>query len=309
MAKPKNVSAEHAVGVSILVSVGDILLNIIVAVFTQSAVMLAQALQGAADLTTALLLLIGVKKSDRKADATHPFGFGREVFFWTLLASIFALVVTGGFAITQGVRQILDPQNVMFPLIALGMLSFGFVTNAYSMHVSLRRLGYTLQNADTKATLRRIFHSSLVETKTTLLIDLMGTLSALVGFVSLFIFWLTGEVFFDGIGAVIVGGLIVAGAVLLIYNLRGFIVGISPRPEVINEIKRTTLSVKHVQDVLDLRAITVGSGKIFVVVEVHFADDLNTDEVETTTDRIKQKLKKRLPMITRVQIEAETPEK
>lgn len=308
MYRKKYITAEQSVGTSILVSLSDIVLNLTVAVFTQSAVLLSQALQGLADLTTALLLLVGVKRSKRIADAKHPLGFGREVFFWSLLAGIFALVVTGGFAVAQGINQLINPNNIHYRYLALMMLSFGLVTNAYSMHISLKRLGMTFKTADAKLALKRIVQSSLVETKATLLVDTMGTLSAIVGFVSILTFIITGEVIFDAIGAITIGMLTISGAGFLIFNVRDFIIGISPSKEVIEKIKSVTLSVKGVQDVLDLRVLTIGSGKLLVIVEAHFADNLNTDQIELITDKIKDRLKKQITAVHTVQVEAETPE-
>ncbi len=308
MSKVKYVSAEQSVGTSILVSLSDIVLNLIVALLTHSTVLLSQALQGAADLVTALLLLVGVKRSNQAADARHPLGFGREVFFWSLLASIFALVVTGGFAVIKGFQQLINPNEISYQYLALGMLFFGFTTNTYSMRVSLKRLGSTMSNTDAKTMLKRIVQSSLVETKTTLLIDTMGMLSALIGLISIGAFIITGQELFDGIGAILVGFLTISGAGLLIINVRDFIVGISPRQEIIDDIRSTALSVKCVNDVLDLRALTIGSGKLLVILEVHFADNLKTDQIEVITDQIKKKLITKIPAIHQVQVEAETPE-
>lgn len=308
MGSKKYISAEQSVGTSIIVSLSDIVLNLVVAVITQSAVMLSQALQGTADLVTALLLLVGVKRSHRSADARHPLGFGREVFFWSLLASIFALVVTGGFAIINGLDQLINPGVIHRQFLAFGMLCFGLITNAYSMSISLKRLGMTPKTADAKITLKKIMQSSLIETKTTLLVDTMGTFSAIIGLVSISAFLITGEIFFDGIGAILVGALTVSGAGLLIHNVRDFIVGISPHQDVIDTIKAAALSVKHVQDVLDLRVITIGSGKLLVIVEIHFADDLTTDQIESITDKVKVAIRETTPTAHTIQVEAETPE-
>lgn len=308
MKAKRTISAEQSVGTSIIVSVGDIIFNIVAAIATNSTVMLSQALQGGADLTTALLLLVGVKRSKRAADHSHPLGFGREVFFWTLLAGIFTLVITGGFAVSQGIKQVISQEQLSFPLVALGMLGFGLITNTYSMRISLKRLGAGFGDTDFKTVLHRIVNSSLIETKTTLLVDLMGMLSALAGLIAISLFIITGDPIFDGLGAILVGFTTMAGAVLLIYNLRDLIVGVSPRQDVIEQIKAEVLAVQFVQDVLDLRVITIGSGKLLVIVEVHFADKLETDDIERITDMIKLKLKQTIPEINRVQVEAETPD-
>lgn len=301
----KQISAIRTVTTSIVVSAGDILLNLAVAIATGSVVMLAQALQGMADMTTSLLLLLGVKLSKRKTNPSHPLGHGREVFFWTLLASIFALVVTGGFAIYRGIDQIVSPAPIENIGLAYAMLSSGLVANAYSLSISLRRLSYGNRKS---SFFRYLLSSSLVETKTSMLVDLMGTLSAFLGLIAIILLDITNNVVFDGIGAVSVGLMTSAGAGMLIYNLRGFIVGQSPGQEIIEQIRQTAMEFRQVNDVLDLKAVTIGSGQVMAILEIHFIDGLSTDDIEKITDSIKERLRKRVPSLKRVQIEAETPE-
>lgn len=300
----QKISATRAIVTSIAVSIGDIALNLFLAVISGSTVMLAQALQGTADLTTASLLMIGVRNSKRTPDARHPFGFGREVFFWALLASVFALVVTGGLAILRGVQQIADPSELSNTTWAIVVLVFGLATNGYSLSVSVRRL---LAGAKRHTILDYLLHSSLVETKASLLVDLMGTLSAALGLMALVLYRLTGNAVFDGIGAAGVGVLTAIGALFLLYNLRGFIVGISPSQDTIERIRSLAMGFREVQDVLDLRAVTIGSGQIFVILELHFQDELSTNQLERSIDDIKARLQDELPTIARVQIEVETP--
>lgn len=305
MPRNSQISSTRAVGTSILVSLSDVLLNLAVALITGSVVMFAQALQGLADLSSVALLLVGVKQSSKPATPVHPFGYGREVFFWTMLASIFTFLVTGGWAIIRGISQIINPGSIEFVGLAIGMLIFGLVTNFYSLSVSARRL---LGSTKGNKVLQHLFHSSLVETKMTLLVDLMGTIAALVGLIALGLFQFSGNIIFDGIGAATVGTFTAIGAGLLVYNLRGFIIGQSPSLEVLERIKHLTTSVNGVNDVLDLRAAAIGSGKFLVILEVHFQDGLTTDDIEKTTDKIKDLLISSMDVISQVQVEAETPD-
>ncbi len=305
--KPR-ISAKKSIITSIVVSIGDIVINLTLALITNSTVMLSQALQGFADLTTTGLLLVGVHRSNKKADKIHPFGFGREIFFWTLLASIFAFVVTGLYAVMQGIEKIKDQIPLHYSGLALMALLFGLCTNAYSMHVSLTRLGADIKKVTTINLIKRIYSSSLVETKTTLLVDFMGTVSAAIGIFSISLYISSGEVLFDGLGAILVGIMTMTGAAFLIFNLKDFIIGKSPRQEVVLKIRKAALSVNGVIDILDLRAVTIGSNKYLVIIEVHFEDDLTTDKIEKITDKIKLKVRKSSPSVELVQVEAETPD-
>ena len=305
MPKSSTISAKRSIITSIAVSISDITLNLIVAAITGSNVMLAQALQGSADMVTAILLLIGVKGAKRKASSDHPLGYGREVFFWTLLASIFAFMVTAGLAILNGVRQIIEQTPLTDVNLALLMLVFGLASNAYSFSVSYRRLAARRNH---RSFMLYIIRSSLVETKTSLLVDFMGTASAALGLLALGLYQITGESLFDGIGAVAVGILTAIGSGFLIYNLRGFIVGQSPNHEMIERIRSAALSVSHVQSVLDLRAVMIGSNQVMAIIEVHFDDGLTTDDIERITDDVKEQVLACDQAVVQVQVEAETPD-
>jgi len=301
----KPISEFRTVITSSLVSVADVSLSITVAIITGSSVMFAQGLQGLADLITTTFLLLGVKRSRRAASPSHPFGYGRELFFWVLIASLFAFLVSGGFAIYRAVQQLIEGTPIDSVNLALATLAFGVLTNGYSLSNSVRRLIHGVKGKSFWGHLR---HSSLVETKMTLLVDLMGTLSAILGLAALSLYQITGNTLYDGVGALIIGGLTATGALFVVVDLHDLIVGRSPQPDVIERIRKTALNVGGVQDVLDLRAVSIGSGRILVILEIHFKDDLSTDDIERITDVIKERVKKAEPQVTRIQVEAETPE-
>lgn len=266
--------------------------------------MLAQAFQGSSDLITGAVLFYGVHASRRKADVMHPFGYGREVFFWVLIAGILMFVGTGGLSVIFGVQQILDPEPVVNVWAAFIMLLFGMSTNFYSFYLSVRRV----RQSGNGRWWHELRYSSIVETKATLLIDLLGTVAAVLGFVALGIFVITGDARFDGAGGVAIGVSMMIGAVLLMRDVRSLIVGRAVDPQVSEKIMQITQSVPKVQAVLDLRTMYLGSAKLLVIVEVHLNDDLDTDKIEEITDIIKETIRKEVPLVHRVQVEVETPE-
>lgn len=301
----KKISGDRAVAISSLVSFGDVALSFAVAIITGSSVMLAQGLQGLADSLTTVFLFIGLRRSKRKANRDYPFGYGRELFFWVLIASVFAFLFSGGVASYRAIQQILSGSELDDIYLALLALSFGFTTNGYSFLTSWRRLK---QNAGDRSYIQYLRYSSLVETKMTLLVDFLGTLSALFGLFALTLFVITDNAVFDGVGALVIGILTAMGALIVILDLRDLIIGRSPDPETVKKIYDATQTVKGVQSVLDLRAVSVGSGRVMAIIEVHFSDGRSTDEIEQITDEIKDRVLRNVEQVTRVQVEAETPD-
>ncbi|HIA91687.1 TPA: cation diffusion facilitator family transporter [Candidatus Saccharibacteria bacterium] len=304
MAKKQTISQKRAVGTSFAVSVGDVLFNLFVGFITGSAVMFSQALQGLSDLVTAGILFFGVTQSEKAADKQHPLGYGREVFFYVLVAGLFMFVGTGLFSLFLGLQQVIDQQPIDTIWLALVTLSFGLFTNGYSFNLSRKRLGINFLKRRDRT---KLVSSSLVETKATLLVDSLGTASALFGLVAIGLYLITGSVIFDGIGAMIVGVSMMVTSALLVYDAKSLIVGRAITPAMQKAIVAACTKLDGVNEVLDLKTLHLGSGKLLIILEIHFVDDLTTNEIEVLSDKIKTAVKKKIPQANTVQVEAETP--
>jgi cation diffusion facilitator family transporter len=301
----KKISDLRVVTTSALVSVSDVVLNITIAIITGSTVMLSQALQGLSDLVTGSILFFGVKRSRRGADVRFQFGYGREVFFWVLVAGIIMFVGTGGASLYLGYRQFTNPSQIENIWIALTMLVVGFSTNFYSFRLSFNRLK---QRSGRDGMVKHFINSSIVETKATFIIDFLGTTAAVFGFVALTLFVTTGNAQFDGLGSMVIGLSMMIGAILLMRDVRDLIVGKAVDGETSREIIKAAMSVDGVNSVLDLRTMYLGSERLLVILEVHIEDHRNTDEIEKITDEIKQIVSSLVPIVEHIQVEIETPD-
>lgn len=301
----KKISDLRVVTTSALVSVSDVVLNITIAIITGSTVMLSQALQGLSDLVTGSILFFGVKRSRRGADVRFQFGYGREVFFWVLVAGIIMFVGTGGASLYLGYRQFTNPSQIENIWIALTMLVVGFSTNFYSFRLSFNRLK---QRSGRDGMVKHFINSSIVETKATFIIDFLGTTAAVFGFVALTLFVTTGNAQFDGLGSMVIGLSMMIGAILLMRDVRDLIVGKAVDGETSREIIKAAMSVDGVNSVLDLRTMYLGSERLLVILEVHIEDHRNTDEIEKITYEIKQIVSSLVPIVEHIQVEIETPD-
>lgn len=302
----KQLRDTDVVAASFSVSIIDVIINFIVALFTGSAVMLAQMFQGLSDLTTAGFLYHGVRASKRGRDERHDFGYGREVYFWVMISAMFMFFGTGLLSVYFGYRQFTHPTAVHNDWLALGVLLIVLATNGYAFWLSFRRL-----NQDKHSRLpwwRRIIHSSMIETKTTFIIDLLGTAAALVGLISIGLYALTRNAQFDGIGGMIIGLGMMAGSLLLIYDVKGLIVGRSISSRQAKLLIRRVEKIDGVENVLDLRSMYIGSTKLLIVIEVHLHENLTTDHIEQLSDHIKLVTTKAVPHAAIVQVEVETPD-
>lgn len=301
----KKISDIRVVATSFTVSIMDVVLNFAAAMFTGSTVMLAQSLQGMSDLITGGILYFGVKRSKRMATSLYQFGYGREVFFWVLMAGILMFIGTGGLSFYFGWQQFTNPHPIENIGLAFAMLLIGITANGYALSLSVHRLKYLYKGFSWWHQLR---HSSAAETKATFLIDVLGTSSAIFGFIALIAFVFTNNPQFDGLGSMVIGLSMMAMSLLLLRDVRDLIVGRAVEPHIAERIIGAAQSVKGVQSILDLRTMYLGSSSILVILEVHIDDGLETDEIEAITDNVKEVVQENIPEVHHIQVEIETPD-
>src|ERR1700676_3577928 len=124
--------------------IGDLLVaacKTVAAVWTGSAAMMSEAIHSFVDTTNEVLLLYGIHRSKRKADADHPFGYGREVYFWSFVVSLLIFALGAGFSIYEGVSRILNPVPIESPIVSYIVLAVAFVFEGGSGLVARGRFG------------------------------------------------------------------------------------------------------------------------------------------------------------------------
>jgi cation diffusion facilitator family transporter len=301
----KQITAKRVILTSFIVDLGDIIFNAIVAVLSGSVVMLAETLQGAADLVTSGLLLFGLHRAKRPSSRYYRFGHGRELFFWVLMAGVSLFVITGTLSLYFGIQRLMHPEEIEYLWLAFVATIIGFTTNSYALSLSVRRL----RGAHTGPRFwHRLRHSSLIETKATLILDLLGTLASVFALIALTLYGVTGNSGFDGLGSIVIGLTTAILAIALIMSVKDLLVGRSATGEIEDRIRRAALEIDHVQKVLDLRTMYLGSEQLLVNIEVHMEGGLETQQIEKLIDQIKHHITKKVPIVSHIQVELETPE-
>lgn len=300
----RNISATKVVITSFIVDVTDVLLNLLVTILSGSVVMLTQVLEGVSDLAASGILLYGLARANRKADKSHPFGYGREIYFWTLLSALITLGITATISIYFGWERIIHPHPIHDINLALGILIITIFSNGYAFFLSYRRL---LRQRPPKHIVKIFYKSSLVETKTTFVLDFMGVIASILGVIALFIYVITGDDRYDGVGAIVIGIAIAISAFLLLEGVRDLLVGRSAAPDVENRIKKAAMNIEEVKEVLGIKTLHVGSERLLVDLDVHMEANLTTRKLEQLIDKIKKEIRSEVPSVKYLQVELETP--
>jgi cation diffusion facilitator family transporter len=297
----KQISSQKAVWTSFLVDFGDITLNVMVMLATSSVVMLAEAVEGLSDLVASGLLLIGLRISKHRPNEKHPFGYGKALFFWTLISALIIFVFGAGLSIYFGVQRLLNPQELEKIGLAYGALCISIITNGYALSLSSRRL---LGKEKIKKLFQLFLTTTHVETKNTFILDLTGTGSAVIGLISLLLYQFAGVQFFDAIGAILIGVFAGISSLLLIKGVKDYLIGKTASVEIEQHIKKATLTVSQVVGISSINTMYIGSEKLLVLLDVHVKKGENED-MNKIVNSIKHVVKKAVPIIYTIQIETQ----
>lgn len=295
----QQVSPGKAVWTSFIVDLGDIILNVIVMLATGSVIMLAEAFEGLSDLVASGLLLIGLRNAKHRPNKKHPFGFGKSLFFWTLISAIVMLIFGAGLSIYFGTQRLLHPEEIKKIPFAFGALCISIFTNGYALSLSTRRL---LEKEKFTKIFRIFLTTTHVETKNTFILDLTGTASAIVGLISLTLYQLAKIQHFDAVGAILIGILIAVSSVMLIMGVKDYLVGKTASADTEESIKKAVLKSKEVTKIFELKTMYIGSEKLLVHLDIK-VQLVNQEELHQAIETIKKRIHKEVPIVYFIQVE------
>jgi len=298
----KKISARKVVIVSFLVDLLDVITNLVVAVLTGSAVVFGEMAQGIADSIGSALLVIGERRAARPRDAEHPLGYAREAFFWGLLSAVAMLVVGAGLSGWRGVQQLLHPEPLQTPTLAVAVLMLAVATNSYAVSLSGRKL--VAETGGLRAVFRN-FNQPLV--KGAFLRDVIGTFTSIVGLCALLLYETLDLHVFDALGAIVAALFMMVGSLVLMAQARALITGRALPETDLQKLREAILADPRVEAVNNLVAIYAGASEVLVDADLDLSEELNTSEIETVLDSLEGRVRTTLPEIERVRVLLNSP--
>ena len=271
------------------VNLGIAVAKLIGGLISHSSAMLSEAAHSVADTVTEMLLFVALKRGNRPADVKHPFGYGRETYFWAFLASLATLVAGAGFSIAEGIRTMLTREAGGPPLISFIVLAVSFVLEGVSWFRALRQVREAAEHW--KTTPGRYL---AVTTDTTVKAVTFEDSAALVGLVlaaaGLGLEQLTGNPLWDGLAAVAIGLLLIVVAGTLARANISFLIGQAASPRIEQELRAELAALDHVDDVPMLVTSVIGPAQLLVAAKVDFDDDATVADIERIADEAERRL-------------------
>ncbi len=276
------------------------LLNAVVAVRSDSHAVLSQAVYAVADLLGGVMLLWGFVVSRRPPNPKHPFGYGKERYFWSFVAALVTFTLAGFLVLVDAFAQISHPTPVTH--LNEAVLSVGASTL-----VSLVGIGVTLRELrQSRETLASLFASSHLGLKTIFYQDVVSVAGGLVAFLGIVYVIRTGDYAADGWSAALVGVLLLATGFLLAGESRELLVGKSISPAEAREVMRILEQDPRVRRVRSLQSMMLGPEDVLIALKVNFQDGLNTDQIERAIDDVSARIRRAFPPVRHLVIEPES---
>jgi cation diffusion facilitator family transporter len=261
-------------------------------VITGSASMLAESIHSVADSGNQGLLLLGGRRAQREADVTHPFGYGRERYFWAFIVALVLFSLGGAFAIFEGFEKIRHPHEVESPGVAIGILLFAIVLETYSFRTAIVESNKVRDDTTWWQFIRR---SKNPELPVDLLEDFGAEIGLAIALSALTATLVTGDAVWDGIGTLTIGLLLASIAVLLATEMKSLLMGETASPEMEARIRTAIEDDESVDRLIHMRTQHLGPDELLVGAKVSFRDDLAVGELADAVNRVETVVRSSVP--------------
>ena len=308
--KQANISATQklkdsaTVVVAVIAGVITAFVKFVAASITGSSAMVSEGIHSLVDALNDSLLLVGTKMSQRKPDVKHPFGYGPEVYFYSLTVALVIFVLGGGFAIYEGMQNVMAGGHpIESPLINYIVLAIGIVVEGFSLSVAVR----TVNKARGDMRIMTYIRESKSPTNITVFLEdtaaVLGMAVALVGNIASEI---TKTYVIDAWASVIIGLIMASIAVILLKETRSLVIGEGLTTDEVNDIVFIVESDPAVIKCGRVLSLYLGPDDLLVNLDVTFRDDLGEGGVLLAIDRIEGEVMEEYPQTKRIFVEAES---
>lgn len=267
---------------------------------TRSSSMLAEAIHSVADAGNQALLLLGVRRAAKRPSAEHPFGYGRERYFWSFIVAVVIFTLGAGFAVYEGIDKVRHPHEIKGLWWAVGILGIGIVLESLSFRTAIREARPLRGDQGWWRFIRR---SRSPELPVVLLEDLGALAGLVVALVAVVLAHVTGNAVWDGIGTLCIGALLATIAVLLAVELQSLLIGEGALPEQRRKLLEAAAAAPEVQRVIHLRTQHLGPDELLVALKAAFDPELDMAGLASAIDATEARLRAAVPITQVIYLE------
>ena len=269
-----------------------------------SSAMLSEGIHSVVDTGNELLLLLGIHRSKKPADELHPFGYGKELYFWSLIVAILLFGLGGGMSIYEGITHLRHPAVIQNPAWNYVVLGIAFIAEGASWAIALKKF------LEKKRRGRGLWQALRASKNPAVFVVLAEDSAALAGILVAFLGVLLGHrlqnPYLDGTASIIIGLILATVAGFLAYESRDLLLGESADADVVQSIRKVAGADPAVLGVSHPLTMHFGPEQVLLNLDIEFRPDLSASEITAAVDRLEAGIRRERPSIKRIFIEAES---
>lgn len=291
---------------AIAANLGIAAAKFVAAAFTGSSAMLSEGIHSAVDSGNGILLLYGVNRSKRPADDQHPFGYGKELYFWSLVVAILIFALGGGISIYEGVKHLEHPEAISNPLVNYIVLAVASLFECVAFTLAIKELNQIRGDMSIWQAVRESKDPTVI---TVLFEDGAALAGIVVAFLGVFLGSTFGWTWADGAASIFIGIILTAVAMLLAAETKGLLVGEGANPKVMASIRDLISSDENIVALERPLTMYFGPHNALLALNAEFKGGLTARQTEETIDRIEMRIRKTHPDIQHIYIESDSLKK
>jgi cation diffusion facilitator family transporter len=290
----------RAVFAALAANLGIAVVKFVAFLLTGSASLLAEAVHSVADTGNQVLLIVGSGRSRRPRSELHPFGFGRERYFFGFVVSVMLFTVGATFSVYDGLHKILNPEPVRAPAIAFAVLALSAVLESFSLRTGIREANQVRGDRSWVSFIRR---TKAPELPVVLLEDLAALIGLVFAFTGVGLSALTGDGRWDGAGSVAIGVLLATAAAILAVETKSLLIGESASADMQRLIVNALEDGPEVPRVIHLRTVHIGPDSLLVAAKIAVRPDDTAGRIVAGIDAAEKRVRAAVPIATTIYLE------
>lgn len=275
----------------------------VAATVTGSSAMFSEGVHSLVDTGNGLLLLLGIRQSRLPPDREHPFGRGKELYFWSLIVAILIFAVGGGISIYEGITHLQHTVPLTDPAWSYAVLAFAIVAEGIAWTIAFREFRRVKGSAGYLAAIRR---SKDPTTYVVLLEDTAAMLGLIAAFVGIYLGHALGIPALDGIASLVIGAILAGVAIFLAHECKGLLIGEGVDAETLESIRAIVDGDPAVASLRRSLSMHLGPYDALLTMEIEFAPALAASEVAAAIDRLDRRIRETHSHIRYVFVEAQS---
>ena len=282
---------------AILGKVAIAVTKFIAAGFTGSSAMLSEGIHSLVDTGNGGLILLGIYKSQKAPDVEHPFGHGKELYFWSLIVSIAIFALGCGMSVYEGVTHLLNPHPITNPFWNYTVLAFAVVFEGTSWFFGWKVFSATKGR---RGIIEAIHQSKDPSTFMVFFEDSAALLGLLIAFIGILLGQKLENPYADGVASILIGLILGLVSFFLAFESKGLLIGEGVDKETLRKIRELIESDPGVKHLSRLLTMYFGPHEVLLTIELQFRDELSAVGVREAVARLQRKVKQNHPDITRI---------